>query len=773
MSDIDNDVKNAFSRVVNLHAEGKSEEALLLAEKLVSVIPNNHIILNAAATCAFSLNKIELAKSFWLAAVESNVEYADGFYNLGILYSRSGDFFLAEDSYKKTIEILPSHIGAHVNLGVLLHEQGKTKEAESWYLKALAIAPDHADLIYNTAVLMAEQKRYSDAEKMYLKVLSMVPDHQGTYNNLGVMYRSLKRFAESENAYKRVLQINPNNSAAYRNLGLLLQELTRFDEAEQCFRKALQLDVNDEDARWSLGMLLLYTGRFPEGWKCYESRYHPSIKGRTITPPELPYPQWSGQSLVGKSILIWPEQAIGDEIQVCRYAQTLKELGAKHVTFICKPALKHVMQRVRGIDLLVSRDELANISIPAHDFWVMQFSLPLYCGGNIASIPHSVPYIYPGNEHLGLAKDLVSPYKDKLKIGLCWKGSSQYLADADRSPGLKPFSGLLEVDNVCFVSLLPGTRKEFNQFAGNKVIDLGHEIDSTTPAFEETIALISELDLVISSDTSIVHVAAALGKPVWMVLPFVSDWRWVHGAEGTPWYPNIRIFRQIERGNWDEVFARVKERLASLADCRSEALWPIPLVSDADFYRPIRLNLGSGGKNIQGWINVDFVAKCEPDLVCNLEEFPWPWESDSVDQVLLSHVLEHLGETREVYLGIIKELYRVCKNGALINIQVPHPRHDFYLIDPTHVRPITVDGMRMFDQSLNKEWIEHKVSNTPLGIYLGVDLRVVNYSYLLDPFFQSLLDNKQITVEKINEMLRTHSNVCQQINMVLQVVKEN
>lgn len=771
MSDIDNDIKNAFSRVVNLHAEGKLEEALSLAQKLASVIPGNHIILNAAATCAFSLNKIELAKNFWLAAIESNVEYADGFYNLGILYSRSGDFVLAEENYKKTIEISPSHIGAHVNLGVLLHERGEIKEAESWYVKALAIAPSHADLVYNTAVLMAEQKRYSDAEQMYLKVLSMVPEHQGAYNNLGVLYRSLKRFGESENAYRKVLQINKNNSAAYRNLGLLLQELTRFDEAEQCFRKALQLDVGDEDARWSLGMLLLYTGRFQEGWKCYESRYHPSIKGRTITPPELPYPQWSGQSLVGKSILIWPEQALGDEIQICRYAKTLKELGAKQVTFICKPALKAVLESVQGIDLLVSRDDVVNL--PAHDYWVMQFSLPLHCGGTIGSIPNIVPYIFPRDEYRESLKIKLSKCPGKLKVGVCWKGSSQYLADADRSPGLKPFGSLLEINDVCFVSLLPGTREEFDEFAGNKVIDLGHEIDSDTPAFEETLALISELDLVISSDTSIVHIAAAVGKPVWMVLPFVSDWRWIHGTEGTPWYPNIRIFRQQERGNWGEVFARVKEHLALLADRREEALWSIPPITDADFYRPVRLNLGSGGKNIQGWINVDFVAECKPDLVCNLEEFPWPWESDSVDQVLLSHVLEHLGETREVYLGIIKELYRVCKNGALINIQVPHPRHDFYLIDPTHVRPITVDGMRMFDQSLNKEWMQNKVSNTPLGIYLGVDLRVVNYSYLLDPFFQNLLDSNQITLEKINEMLRTHSNVCQQINMVLQVVKEN
>lgn len=771
-------LQEIFSRVVSLYSQGNYSSALELAREGLAYSPDNPVILNAAATCAFTLGAVDAASGYWQHAVSVQPSYADAHYNLGILYTREGRVEDAESSYQAAIQANPGHIGAHVNMGVLLHEQNRDTEAESWYNHAISMAPDHADLLYNMAALLAEQKRYAEAESSYQRVIALKPDHQGAYNNLGVLYRSLKEFIKAERAYREVLSVNPRNAGAYRNLGLLLQDLTRFDEAEQCFRQALLLDESDADARWSLGMLLLYQGRFEEGWACYESRYNPSVKGRTITPPELPFPQWRGESLVGKSILIWPEQALGDEIQTCRYAQVLKDKGAAKVTFVCKPVLKSLLQGVSGIDVLLSRDEA--LQLPIHDFWTLQFSLPHCCGTRMDSVPASVPYLNAKPEHIKSVRSLLKKNKG-FKVGICWKGSSMYLADADRSPGLAPFSPLFSLPGIQYFSLLPGTRSEFLEYAGSAGGDLGHDIDQETPPFEETAALISELDLVISSDTSVVHVAAALGKPVWIVLPFVADWRWVHAYEGTPWYPNVRLFRQSSRGDWKEVFQRVSQRLQDIVSGKAETLWPIAAFEEstapACVLPPIRaeglrLNLGSGGKNLSGWVNVDFVSTCNPDVVWDLEKFPWPWENDSVDIVLLSHVLEHLGQSRDVYLGIIKELYRVCRRDAQIIIHVPHPRHDFYLIDPTHVRPITVDGMRMFDQSLNREWVENNFANTPLGIYMGVDLRVIHFDYVLAPLFQGRLDRGELSLEQISELVNTHSNVCQQINMVIKVVKE-
>ena len=186
----------------------------------------------------------------------------------------------------------------------------------------------------------------------------------------------------------------------------------------------------------------------------------------------------------------------------------------------------------------------------------------------------------------------------------------------------------------------------------------------------------------------------------------------------------------------------------------------------------IKLNLGCGTKRLEGWINVDSMATFDPDVVWDLETFPWPWDDNSVDEILLAHVLEHLGEQRDVYLRIIQELYRICRHGAIIRILVPHPRHDTYLWDPTHVRPITVEGMQMFDQAQNRAWVANRNANTPLGIYLGVDLRMRSHQYVLDPLFSEKRQRNEVSSEELQVLLKTHNNVCMQINMECEVNKD-
>lgn len=187
----------------------------------------------------------------------------------------------------------------------------------------------------------------------------------------------------------------------------------------------------------------------------------------------------------------------------------------------------------------------------------------------------------------------------------------------------------------------------------------------------------------------------------------------------------------------------------------------------------LRLNLGCGNKIMPGWVNVDKMPDCNPDMVVDLEKFPWPWPDNSVEEILLSHVLEHLGAQCDVYFGIIKEIYRISRHGAKIHIIVPHPRHDHFLWDPTHVRPITVEGLQMFDQALNRRWINNKFANTPLGIYLGVDFRIVSYQYILDPLYHKRFQKGEVDAQKLGELLRTHNNVCKEVNIELIVHKEN
>jgi SAM-dependent methyltransferase len=182
----------------------------------------------------------------------------------------------------------------------------------------------------------------------------------------------------------------------------------------------------------------------------------------------------------------------------------------------------------------------------------------------------------------------------------------------------------------------------------------------------------------------------------------------------------------------------------------------------------MKLNLGCGNNQIAGWVNVDKFANCNPDIVVDLEHFPFPWEDNSVDEILLSHVLEHLGQLTDVYLKIIQELYRICRHGAIIKIDVPHPYHENFISDPTHVRPITVEGLKLFDQTLNQEWINEGFSNTPLGIYLGVNFKITNAKYIIDEKHHDILKSEG---ELIFELMRKQLNVCKQISIELVCIK--
>ena len=185
----------------------------------------------------------------------------------------------------------------------------------------------------------------------------------------------------------------------------------------------------------------------------------------------------------------------------------------------------------------------------------------------------------------------------------------------------------------------------------------------------------------------------------------------------------------------------------------------------------LRLNLGCGNKKLAGWVNVDKVAACEPDQVCDLEQFPWPWPDSSVEAVQLHHVLEHLGSATDTYLGIIKELYRVCRGGAQISIAVPHPRHDDFLFDPTHVRPITLGGLEMFSQASNRRWIAQGGANTPLGIYFGVDFTMVDAKQAYGEPWRSMAKNGEISPQDLRIAAARYNNVVKSIHVVLEVVK--
>jgi hypothetical protein len=252
----------------------------------------------------------------------------------------------------------------------------------------------------------------------------------------------------------------------------------------------------------------------------------------------------------------------------CRYVAKVKSLGALQVTLVCNKALKSLFSGLAGVDVLADETD----PIPPSDYWTYLISLPYHFATDVATIPADVPYLSAQPERVAALYSLVTGCAG-LRIGLCWKGGKDYARDWQRSPGLKPFQRLFEIAGANFYTLLPGTRAEFLSVVGTAAVDLGHEIDEGTPAFAETAALMHHLDLIITSDTSIAHLAGALGKPTWLLLSNPAYWTWMREREDSPWYPSMRLFRQPTSGDWPTVFARVAAALRLRIDDTASPLF--------------------------------------------------------------------------------------------------------------------------------------------------------------------------------------------------------
>ncbi|MGB8077489.1 MAG: tetratricopeptide repeat protein, partial [Gallionella sp.] len=356
-------------------------------------------------------------------------------------------------------------------------------------------------------------------------------------------------------------QIQPDYAEVHCVLGVALKELGNIDDAIACFQAALKIDPRLVEVHLNLGSLLLSQGRYLEAWPEYEVRYDPGYSGRQSFPPNLPFPRWRGESLAGKSLVIWPEQGFGDEIQFARYFPLLKAKELSRLTLVSKPPLKDLLENVAGIDAVVLPAEAP--SLPHHDYWVFPMSLPLHFSTTVETIPIKMPYLHAPPQRLERWRNRLP--KGGLKVGLVWKGNTA--PNPHRSlPGLATLAPLWSAAEVTFISLQkgPGEDEAATPPAGQPIIDLGSDIAD----FADTAAIVDQLDLVICIDTAIAHLVGALNKPCWVLLPFIGvDWRWFQKRTDSPWYPGaMRLFRQTEPGDWSETISEVSRALGNWVD---------------------------------------------------------------------------------------------------------------------------------------------------------------------------------------------------------------
>jgi Flp pilus assembly protein TadD len=445
------------------------------------------------------------------AMIDKERTEAEALFFKGAGYMETGNAAAAEDCFREAVRIAPGFAEAYANLGLLLEKKGDLAAAEQCYRHSLALNPAYAETHLNLGALLANTKRFNEAELAYMQAILLRQDSPAGWSNLGVLYACMKRE----------------------------------DEAERCYRTALALDDSYRTARFNLSYLLLRQGRFEEGW--FNLGYRNWQSGLADL---LDCPIWQGEALAGKSILIGYEAGHGDMIQFCRYAESLKAQGAEVVTLVCHPALKRLFASVPGVDELFALDEA--IPKSGWHFWTPLLSIPHYCKTRIDTIPARIPYLHASDEHIRhWAKQLP---QGGLRVGLVWKGNPLFENDADRSlPGLDMLAPLGAVPGVNFISLQKGAGEEeaIDQPAELPITHIGSQLAD----FADAAAVVMSLDLVICVDTAIAHLAGALGKPCWVLLPdYKPDWRWMAERTDSPWYPGtMRLFRQPAMGDWKSV----------------------------------------------------------------------------------------------------------------------------------------------------------------------------------------------------------------------------
>lgn len=441
--------------------------------------------------------------------------------------------------------------------GTRLLRQGRAAEAETALRQAIELRPDLAEAHANLGLVLDGAGRRAEAEACYRRSLALAPGVMQTHLNLGALLMEQKRLPEAEAAFRQALAIDPAAPGTWSNLGVCLACRKREAEAETCYRTALELDPAHRGAAFNLAYILLRQGRYAEGWQRFEARARHDFQAHFGRPP------WQGESLAGKGILIAFEGGQGDMIQFCRYAPLLKARGARRVAVLCHPGLKTLLAGMDDIDRAIGFDEAFEEDC---DGWVYPMSLPGLFQTRLENIPASLPYLHIDAERMARWRAMIDPSGGMLRVGLAWKGNPRFENDPDRSlPSLDVLAPLGEVPGVRYFSLQKGAGEAEAAHPPDilPLADLGPRLGD----FAETGAAIMNLDLVIAVDTAVAHLAGALGKPCWLLLPdYKPDWRWLADREDSPWYPGVmRLFRQEAEGDWAGVVARVEAALRALA----------------------------------------------------------------------------------------------------------------------------------------------------------------------------------------------------------------
>jgi Flp pilus assembly protein TadD len=472
---------------------------------------------------------------------------------LGVVAIQRGQYGQALEYLNASLKVLPKNPLTKSNLGSALFELKRYETSLEAFDESIKLEPKYEEAWLNKGNVLFELKRFNEALSHYEHAINLNPNYAEAWSNKGNALRILNRHEDSINSYHQALTLNPNDHITWNNKGFTLNELRYFDEAIAHYDKALSLKPEYHEVMLNKSLSLLLQGDFDNGLPLYESRWNAIEDGKVIRKRHFDKPNWSGsESLQGKSIFLYGEQGFGDFIQFCRYAKLVSDLGAYVILEVPAPLVK-LLSNLEGISQLVIKDQ----ELPPFDYQCPLLSLPFAFKTTLNSIPSRQRYL-TGNTVAASEWTARLGHKTKLRIGLAWSGNSEHKNDHNRSLALKDLLLYLP-DNCEYISLQKEVR-EVDQLT----LELNPRIRSFTQYlndFSDTAALIEQLDLVISVDTSVAHLSAALDKKTWVLLPYVPDWRWLLGRPNSPWYPSITLCRQHKIGDWGGVLKDLRANL--------------------------------------------------------------------------------------------------------------------------------------------------------------------------------------------------------------------
>jgi len=675
MADAHEVLKQVWAEALSHFQSGRLAEAEAGYRRFLSLMPDHPGASYNLAVTLKGQGRLAEAAAQYRRTLKVRPGNVSAHNNLGVILADQGAAAEAEDHYRRALAIDPDFSGAHFNLARLLRTTGKPRQAIEHFRRALAITPDDADCWNELGIALSVDSQLHPAIEAYRRALALRPEHAEAMNNLGAALVDLDRLEEAIDHYERALGLNPRyadarfnlghafelqdrpaeamaqyelavaldpaHAQAHHNLGFLLQGQGRPDEALARYLHAQALKADYVDAEWNEALVRLLLGDFDLGWRRYEARWR--REGFAQRP--LPAPLWDGGELAGRAILLHAEQGLGDAIQFVRYASLVKAKGGT-VVLECQRSQLRLFANVEGVERLVAAGE----PLPLVDVHAPLLSLPMLLGTTLDTIPADVPYLQADPERVRDWSERL-PRTAARRIGLVWRGNPHHQNDRRRSMPLDRVAALKAEVDADWVCLQVDAAPE-ELAALEPVFDASPRLDD----FAETAAAISALDLVVTVDTSVAHLAGALGKPVWLMLPFAPDWRWLTDRSDSPWYPSMRIFRQAAVGDWASVVSDVRAALAGRLEAspapprpaqRPRRLPPAMVVSHERSGTHFLMNsLSYGfGYTAQPWTDLDRHA----------------FDIDYADPSAIAEVLE--GQRKDPLLRLVKSHHAAAVFG--------------------------------------------------------------------------------------------------------------